>query len=301
MKYFVVFQNQTYHEEKKGQYLWAPQKTQNNKSLFYWESMKNVNPGDIIFSMFKQHLYSVNVATERAIDAQNPFDKNTTVWGKLGWLVKAQYNELEHPVSMKEYRNEILELSPPKYSPFTKNGGGTQGYLFEISDEFGEYFMNLVKKRNEIVIQPIHSEKAIIESIDQSISNVPNVTEKDRVVKARIGQGIFKQKLLKRSFKCEICGLDIPSLLIASHCKPWSKARNEERLDPNNGLLLCINHDGVFDRGLIGFDEDGTILISRSIHKGNYELLNLNKDIKIDISEGQMQYINWHKENKFSI
>src|SRR5690606_22861079 len=109
MNYFVVFQNQTYEEEKRGQYLWAPQKTKNNKSLFYWDSMKNVRPGDVVFSMYKQQLYSVNIATKSAIDAQNPFGEGSSAWGKLGWLVKAEYNELANPISMKEHKEAILK------------------------------------------------------------------------------------------------------------------------------------------------------------------------------------------------
>ena len=51
-------------------------------------------------------------------------------------------------------------------------------------------------------------------------------------------------------------------LLVASHIKPWSISDANEKLDIHNGLLMCPNHDKLFDRGYISFDDTGRILIS---------------------------------------
>lgn len=71
-------------------------------------------------------------------------------------------------------------------------------------------------------------------------------TEKESIVKARIGQSIFKMALLAVEMKCRLCGVSDERLLVASHIKPWSKSNHQERLDVNNGLLLCPNHDALF-------------------------------------------------------
>ncbi|CEG21491.1 hypothetical protein BN1080_00402 [Planococcus massiliensis] len=299
MSYFVVFQNKTFEEEKEGQYLWAPQKNNQGRGLFHWESMMRVRPGDIIFSMFRQHLVSVNLAKEQAIEAPNPFLNHETTWERTGWLVKAEYNELPNPVSIKEHREDILKLCPPKYSPFTRTGGGTQGYLFEIDETFGEYLLSLARKNNYLSVKEINEEEfKEIKEIEDLLDQTRDQTENERIVKGRIGQGLFKQKLLSRSSECEICGLDISSLLIASHCKPWSQSDNYERLDADNGLLLCANHDGVFDKGLISFSSDGQILISSKVEQKNYPLLNLNQQIRINITANQKVYLEWHRANK---
>jgi len=40
--------------------------------------------------------------------------------------------------------------------------------------------------------------------------------------------------------------------LKASHIKAWKDCTStQERLDSNNGLLLCANHDALFDQYLI--------------------------------------------------
>ncbi|MFP3344443.1 HNH endonuclease, partial [Halomonas sp. SIMBA_159] len=208
-------------------------------------------------------LVSVNIATFGAFEDGNPFaEAEGNPWERIGWCVKAKYLELSHPVSMREHIEDILSHCPPKYSPFTRTGGGTQGYLFEIDQAFGEYFLSLVMRNNNLLINESNEkEVAEIEDIEKLIDQTTTNTEKERIIKTRIGQGLFKQKLLNRSPECEICGLDVPSLLIASHCKPWSESDNFERLDDNNGLLLCANHDGVFDRGLISFYSNGEIII----------------------------------------
>ena len=52
-------------------------------------------------------------------------------------------------------------------------------------------------------------------------------------------------------------------MLKASHIKPWNISDDYERLDEYNGLLLTPNLDAAFDSGLISFDKDGVILISK--------------------------------------
>lgn len=51
-------------------------------------------------------------------------------------------------------------------------------------------------------------------------------------------------------------------LLRASHIKPWRHSSPRERPDPDNGLLLAVHVDGLFDRGLISFDDNGAIIRS---------------------------------------
>jgi putative restriction endonuclease len=111
----------------------------------------------------------------------------------------------------------------------------------------------------------------LAEGFDNNIeSDVENVitdphtspTEKVELVKARIGQGAFRQKLLSHWEGCAVTAYKELSLLVASHIKPWRIATNGERLDPFNGLLLLPNLDRAFDRGLITFDEEGKLLAS---------------------------------------
>jgi hypothetical protein len=135
--------------------------------------------------------------------------------------------------------------------------------------------------------------------IEKKIETEITETEKEQIIKSRIGQSAFKKALLAIEKKCRLCGVTDERFLIASHIKPWSKSNNQERLDVKNGFLLCPNHDALFDKGYISFDDSGTILVSDILDVNTKLFLNINETIKIYMSESQRQYMNWHRENLF--
>lgn len=86
--------------------------------------------------------------------------------------------------------------------------------------------------------------------------------EREALKKSRIGQMIFRKAVLTAyDQKCCISGLDIPTLLVASHIVPWAKDKNN-RLNPTNGLCLSSVHDQAFDKGIITISEDWKLIIS---------------------------------------
>ena len=102
--------------------------------------------------------------------------------------------------------------------------------------------------------------------------------------------------------KCAICNINKKELLRASHILPYSKCPTvNEMIDYNNGLLLCVTHDELFDKGLISFDYyTGKIKIvsNQILDKKLYELLNINENIVLDkkyITEKRTQYLATHK------
>lgn len=79
-------------------------------------------------------------------------------------------------------------------------------------------------------------------------------------------QSFFKDTLYHEyDHACAICGLNIPHMLIASHIKPFRQCSHIfETCDYHNGILLCRNHDFLFDQGYISFSNDGKLLLSSS-------------------------------------
>jgi len=97
-------------------------------------------------------------------------------------------------------------------------------------------------------------------------------TTKEVVVKQRVNQDVFRNMILNNyNRKCALTGIDIPELLVASHIKPWAKCE-EERLNPENGICLSSLYDDSFDKGLIGFDNNYKVILSKRI------LNNCNKE-----------------------
>jgi len=92
---------------------------------------------------------------------------------------------------------------------------------------------------------------------------LPLTTEAERLVVQRIGQDIFREALMDYwGGRCPLTGITEPALLRASHIVPWADCGDEQRLDVHNGLLLSALWDAVFDKGLVSFGGDGTVLVS---------------------------------------
>ncbi|SLJ83687.1 HNH endonuclease [Psychrobacter sp. DAB_AL43B] len=123
-------------------------------------------------------------------------------------------------------------------------------------------------------------------------------TERDSIIKSRIGQGQFRQSLINYWSACAVTGCEEQKLLRASHIKPWSKSEDIERLSLYNGLLLSPNLDLCFDAGFISFDNLGHILISHKMNITDLEALSINKDMKLSIiSPEHEKYLQYHREH----
>ena len=94
----------------------------------------------------------------------------------------------------------------------------------------------------------------------QELQQVPSATERDALTKARLGQGLFRQRVTEQEPICRVTGLARQEFLIASHIKPWRDCDHQERLDGANGLLLSPHVDKLFDRHWISFDSDGQLI-----------------------------------------
>ena len=127
-----------------------------------------------------------------------------------------------------------------------------------------------------------------------------DATDKDSIIKSRIGQGEFRQSLIEKWGMCSVTGCTVVDILRASHVKPWRDSTNKERLDKNNGLLLIPNLDVLFDLGLITFCESGRIEISSFFDKIDLCRLGITcseKIIKLD--EKLNEYLKYHRKYIF--
>jgi hypothetical protein len=132
---------------------------------------------------------------------------------------------------------------------------------------------------------------------DILLSVETSITEKSNFIKARVGQGGFRQKLVLYWKGCSVTGFKETSLLVASHIKPWSVSNNKERLDPFNGLLLTPNLDKVFDLGLISFDQTGKIMISPFLRET--EKLGISATFTLLMSVRHEPYMKFHRKEVF--
>ncbi|GAA3814915.1 HNH endonuclease [Cellulomonas soli] len=148
-------------------------------------------------------------------------------------------------------------------------------------------------------------------------SDLPEVTtERLMWASVRVGQHRFATSVLANCGReCVFCGFTLtdsgPSLLRASHIKPWRNSDHRERLDIANGLAACPTHDSAFDVGLITVDEDLAVRRSRRLENAMVH----NQAVRRAFEPGMLRasiaaprravapgrpFIDWHREHVFT-
>lgn len=121
--------------------------------------------------------------------------------------------------------------------------------------------------------------------------------EKESIISVRVNQSVIRTNAIRKyGCRCVLCGLRTKELLVASHIKAWSESTEKEKGDPDNVLLLCPNHDAVFDKHLITFDGEGKIQISDQLDPHERAMLNLQPSMKIAMNDNMRRYMQYHRE-----
>ena len=313
MRFWWVNQNQTYRHEIIGGYLWSPKRNANRGRNPFYESMREVSPGDLVFSFKDTRILAIGVAESYCWECPKPLEFGLTgdYWENIGWKVNVRFFELKNTIRPKDHMNLLGPLRAAKYSPLQANGNGLQSvYLAEISQNFAGVLGNLIgDEANQVMHVAGFSKPHSADDLDlwetkiaQDISVNSNIaeTEREAIIRARIGQGLFKDRVSKIETKCRITGVDNPAHLIASHCKPWRDSNNEDRLNGENGLLLTPSVDHLFDRGFIGFENNGELIISPVADRPSLQRMGIetNKIINVGgFTSGQKAYLEFHRDS----
>lgn len=271
MRYWWVNQNQTYSFEVPGGFLWSPKTRADGVRNYFYETMEEVRPGDLIFSYCDTLIKAIGIVQRSAVTAPKPnFRSVGSNWSNYGWYVEVEFSELGNPIKPRDFMDQIRPLLAEKYAPLQSNGNGLQGiYLTEISSEFGELLVFLSRAdlptlQHELAPQQDTQSDYEI-NLEIAALKLENDLEKIQLTKSRRGQGIFKANVRLVEDRCRITGVTNMRHLRASHIKPWSVSDNNEKLDGFNGLLLSPHVDHLFDRGFISFKDSGQLLISREL------------------------------------
>lgn len=184
------------------------------------------------------------------------------------------------------------------------------GKLYSITNTYGNHNVNYValnstyaatlahQIQHEIVSKDVLYDEISSNTLQTILNNSPAAgTDVDKIVKTRVSQGSFRRLLLLERHQCNLCNITTTSVLRASHIKGWADSSREERIDANNGLLLCANHDALFDRHLISFHpQTGRICISSSLSTEQFISLNLDPHFILPMSNETKKYMQIHYE-----
>jgi putative restriction endonuclease len=312
MRYWWVNQNQTYRHEISGGYLWSPKRNANGARNPFYESMREVTPGDLIFSFVDTRILALGIAQSYCCESPKPLEFGATGqnWEDIGWKVNVKFTELANKIRPKDHIELLRPLLPTRYSPLQPNGNGLQSvYLTEVPAPLAQVLAGLMGQEVALLavesgaIKPTGDEIDIWErKLEQDLIRDSTISDTERlaIVRARIGQGLFKERVSAIESKCRITGVENPVHLVASHCKPWRDATNDERLDGENGLLLTPNIDHLFDRGFIGFEGNGDLIISPVAHRSSLQRMGIETSGVVNVgsfTSGQKEFLDFHRNS----
>ena len=230
MRYWWVNQNQTYRHEVNGGCLWSPKRNANGARNPFYESMREVAPGDLIFSFMDTRILAVGIAQSYCSESPKPleFGGAGQNWKNIGWKVKANFTELTNRIWPKDHIELLRPFLPDRYSPLQANGNGIQSvYLTELPTVLAEVLIGLIGKEIEPLalaasrIEPVAADDldSWEHKIEQELENDSTIQETERlaIIRARNGQGLFKERVSTIESRCRITGVENPAHLIASH------------------------------------------------------------------------------------
>ncbi len=317
MRYWWVNQNQTFRQEITGGYLWSPKRNANGARNPFYESMREVSPGDLVFSFVDTRIAAIGLAKSYCWECPKPteFGSVGLNWENIGWRVNVSFSQLLNKIRPRDHMKVLRAVLPDRYSPLQRSGNGVQSiYLTELSQDFAEVLGGLIGEEVRSLMAATAAGAAIEKGkivtgddldvwesrLEQQIETDGSVKETDReaIVRARRGQGLFKQRVMRIETRCRVTGVDNPSYLVASHCKPWRDSSNEERLNGENGLLLTPSIDHLFDRGFVGFEDSGNLIISPVAHKPSLQRMGVETERTTNVgnfTDGQRQFLDFHR------
>lgn len=317
MRYWWVNQNQTYRHEVAGGYLWSPKRKRGGDLNPFYEFMREVAPGDLIFSFADTRIGAIGLARSHAYEAPKPeeFGSAGRNWDEVGWRVDVEFHKTERSIRPADFIVELRPFLPARYSPLQQSGRGVQSiYLTELPRALALALAELLGRdvhtlamteriaehksaaTPEVVLWEEHLRSRI--EADSTLRE----TEKQALVLARRGQGVFRDRVQGIEKSCRVTGVNRPEHLRASHIKPWRDSTNEERLEGENGLLLTPSIDHLFDRGFISFEGGGRLLVSPVAHLDSLRRMGIPTGQTLDVGRftvAQERFLEYHRDAVF--
>lgn len=294
MAFYWVNCGTYYNEISENKFLWCPASTPGGVVPVGWKIITEVKKGDVIFCHRHGDILSIAIALIDAYPSERPINRDDNGGVNVGYKIDVDLEEFEVPISTEEFKEQFISLYNNRCNPkvFTEKKQATQQYMAFIPDGAGALILECL---GDASIR-IH-EKLELLNVSNDISK-SKPTFKQALIKARVGQGQFRNAVLNLwESTCPITKINKPELLVASHIVSWQLSNNEEKLDQFNGFPLSPDVDKLFDKGFISFSDAGEIIQHQSIKDTDIlGKLGIDKANKIDLKEGNIPYLKRHRE-----
>ncbi len=300
-RYWWVNQNQTFETEIRGNFMWSPKTNANGARNPFYDFMREVVPGDVVFSFRDTRIQAIGMVTGPAQTAPKPdFGNAGSNWLEEGWYVPVYYCAVEEPIRPKDHIGILRPFLPQTYSPLQTNGNGVQSiYLTSVPEPLANALIGLMGQHYWDALAIVNGFPRVMdaeEADDLVFNEQMGPTFRDQLVKARRGQGVFRSNVLLTEERCRVTGVNDARHLRASHIKPWKSSTDSERLSGYNGLLLSPHIDHLFDKGYISFSNNQELLVVPEVRTSLLDKWGIDAGTRVgDFSRDQQGFLEYHR------
>src|SRR4029077_15509490 len=109
MRFWWVNQKQTYRHEVRGGYLWSPKRKSNGAANPFYDFMREVAPGDVVFSFADAAIKAIGIVATHAYEAPKPLEFGVAgaYWELIGWRVDVRFFQLRHSIPPRGYMSPL--------------------------------------------------------------------------------------------------------------------------------------------------------------------------------------------------
>lgn len=245
-----------------GSVLWAGAEDARGRRVWHWDTMWDVEPGDVVFHYLGQKIIGVSSVRNKARRETFPWPRsNPRRRGEKGKRIDLERYPVDPPIERDLISLAVRQRASKKQGPFWESGSSAQqGYLFPVGQEL---LTELLMVAPHLRALPPFVNSGLLDPID-----IEGSTDFEVIALARREQAQLRDMLLGGAVEgaCGICGQVLPSeYLWAAHIKRRAEASEEERRDPNIVMLACLlGCDQAFECGDIFVSDRGTIRLRDS-------------------------------------
>jgi putative restriction endonuclease len=241
-----------------GECLWSPRRNEIGRPWAFWETMQQVQPGDVVFHLCGRWPETVFTGFSTAAGPCVWLENGPNGPGGLYRVDLADYAPLETPLKLRNVF-EVRDTELRAYFMANAKKGRNKERLFYVPQAGrlqclnGAYLSYLSPELLKLVFAI-----ELISSANKAKAAASSAETGTAMIEAarRIGQHEFSQNV-KRNFghRCcfPVCAVDDVRFLIGAHIARWAD-HPELRGLTSNGLSLCLYHDKAFEIGAFTID-----------------------------------------------
>ena len=171
--------------------MWSPKQNANGARNQFYENMREVSPGDVVFSFCDTRIKALGVVTGGAPTGPKPdFGAAGSNWSQEGWFVPVDYCVLNNQLGPRDHVAILRPFLPSKYSPLQESGDGLQSvYLAQLPQALADALIGLIGQAYWEAYETIAVFQSAPDSVDLEGTLVDHgmrrPTRREQLVRAR--------------------------------------------------------------------------------------------------------------------